>query len=103
MKTVQPEEGNPKNRQLSLALIALNSVLVFAVLQTGRQLDGNDKFLKYGVLVLTGILLVGGFAITYHGKVNRWAKWLLGLLLIVGALLFVFSLYVSGLAAAFKN
>lgn len=91
------------NSQLSVVLILVNLVLVSNLSQIGRHGDDPEGFLTYAYLIGTSVILLGGFAFTYHGKEYRLAKWLFGISVVVGLLYGAFFLYIIALAGAYQN
>lgn len=91
------------NSQLSVLLILVNLVLVSYLSQISRNSDDPEGFLTYAYLIGASVILLGGFAFTYHGKEYRLAKWLFGISVVVGLLYGAFILYIIALSGAYQH
>ncbi|MFC3561425.1 hypothetical protein [Pedobacter jamesrossensis] len=97
------EVNKQKNSNLSVGLIALNIFLALILSTTVSKNDDPDGISIFFILAISGTILLGGYAFTYHGKGYRWAKWLFGILLVISLLLFALLWYAWQLGHAFKN
>lgn len=91
-----------KNSNLTVVLIFINIVLsiIFAVF--GRN-DGGDISEAIVFPALAVIILLGGYALTYHGKAYRAGKWLFAIALIIGLIFFGLLWYATQLGHAFSH
>ncbi|MEO5909342.1 MAG: hypothetical protein ABIP95_00570 [Pelobium sp.] len=101
METASPNKLT--NSQLSVILILVNFVLVFILSQIGRSSNDPEGFFTYAYLIGASVILLGGFAFTYHGKQYRLAKWLFGISIVFGLLYLAFFLYLTALAGAYQH
>ncbi|WP_026976236.1 hypothetical protein [Flavobacterium tegetincola] len=91
------------NSQLSVALIVVNLFLIIIFSKIGNGTNDPDGLLTYFYFIGGSIVLLGGFAFTYHGKQYRWAKWLFGVSIIAGAICVAFIMYITAMAGAFQH
>lgn len=101
METINPNRLTQS--QLSVILILVNFILVFILSQIGRNSNDPEGFLAYTYLIGASIILLGGFAFTYHGKEYRLAKGLFGISIVVGLLYLAFFVYLTALAGAYQH
>ena len=92
-----------KNSKLSIILISVNLILVFILSKTGRATEESTDIITMAYLIGAVVILLGGFAFTYHGKGYQWAKWLFALSVVVGLIFLGLILYGYALAQGFKN
>ncbi|MBC8987005.1 hypothetical protein H9X96_14615 [Pedobacter sp. N36a] len=97
------EVEKQKNSNLSIALIALNFILML-VLSTTFQPSGEfDGALVLLILPFSATILLGGYIYTYRGKGYRWAKILFIVLLVISIIFMGIFWYAWQLGHAFKN
>ena len=101
METAKPNRLTQS--QLSVVLILVNFVLVFILSQIGRSSNDPEGFLTYAYLIGASVILLGGFAFTYHGKEYKLAKWLFGISVVFGLLYLAFFVYLTALAGAYQH
>ncbi|MCH5719814.1 hypothetical protein [Niabella hibiscisoli] len=97
-----PELNQQKNRQLSLALIVLNVILVLCLELTGK-LSEDESALNLLLAGISATVLLGVFAFGYKGRGGRLGKWLFVIVLLLtlgyGALIW----YAFQLGKAFQH
>ncbi|MEJ2881178.1 hypothetical protein [Pedobacter sp. GR22-6] len=91
-----------KNSQISVWMILINSALLLIYLNYG-YLTEDEKYLNILLFVLGLLVLIGGFAFSYHGKGYNIAKWIFGLMLVITLLMVAMAVYVTGLGKAFQH
>ncbi len=96
------EESKLKNSQLSAWMIILNMILLVIYLSYGYHTD--DERYEVILYVFIGlVILLGGFAFSYHGKGYNVAKWVFGVVLLLMLFLLGMMMYVTALGKAFQH
>ncbi len=101
-----PETLKQRNSRISVTLIVVNFLLLFIFAHVGRGGSDNSEgqAVENGIICFTGIIvLLGGYAFSYHGKAYRLGKWLFGIALLIGLVLLGLLWYVAQLAHAFQH
>ncbi len=91
------------NSQLSVVLMLVILFLTYILSKIGKNSNDPDGILTYAYLIGASVIVLGGFAFTYHGKQHRWAKWLFGLSIVIGTIFFGFILYLTALSGAYQH
>lgn len=100
---MDPKEINQqKNSHLSLALIALNTLLVLCLGVTGNFSE-DESILNILLAVLTATFMLGVFAYSYKGKRYRYGKWLFVILLLISLCYGALIWYAFQLGKAFQH
>ncbi|WP_443945177.1 hypothetical protein ACJVDH_20010 [Pedobacter sp. AW1-32] len=95
------EIAKQKNSNLSVLLIFANCILLFfftTILDRGQKLEEG-----LAVSGLIFIVLLGGYAFTYHGKGYRTGKWLFGIAVLAALILYGLLWYATQLGHAFAH
>ncbi|PSK93375.1 hypothetical protein [Taibaiella chishuiensis] len=101
-----PETIKQKNSRISVSLIVVNVILlfIFAHVGAGGADNSESQAIENGIICFTGVIvLLGGYAFSYHGKGYRIGKWLFGIALLIGLILLGLLWYVAQLAHAFQH
>ena len=85
-----------KNSYLSILLIFLNLILAYTLVTTVTDKGGDSEIFMFLEMLAATIVLVGVFAFGYHGKGYNWAKWVFGLILLVGVGCIILFLLIFG-------
>mgnify|MGYP003463748969 CR=1 FL=1 len=96
-------QDKQKNSYLSIGLITVNLVLALFLSVTMRSSGDEFGTTSLAYVLPTATILIGAFALTYHGKGYGWAKWLFGVCIIVTAIFFGLLFYAWGLGKAFQH
>lgn len=97
-----PEITKRKNSNLSILLIVLNMVIVYAYTHISYNSEDAEarNLLLYAISLA---VLLGSYAFSYHGKAYRWGKWLFGLMIIITLVMMGLLWYATQLGHAFQH
>ena len=83
-------------------MIIVNMILLLVYLNYGYHTE-NEKYENTLYVVGGFLVLLAGFAFSYHGKGYNMAKWIFGLVLLIMLFLLGMMIYVTGLGKAFQH
>lgn len=94
-----------KNSRISVVLIVVNTILVLILANAGAGADSSeDQTTRNQLLCLAClVVLLGGYAFSYHGKGYRLGKWLFVIALLTGLVFFGLLWYATQLGKAFQH
>lgn len=92
-----------KNNQLSIVVIIVNIILAAILCNNISSSNDPDNILIIPVVIWMATILAGIYTFTYSGKVNKLARWIFGILLVISVGLIGLTLYIIALAGAYKN
>ncbi|MEE1943982.1 hypothetical protein VRU48_02605 [Pedobacter sp. KR3-3] len=98
----QQEIEKQKNSNASILFIILNLILLAIFLNIGHATEDESMI---NLVCLAGglVVLLAGYAFSYHGKPYRLGKWLFAIALLIGLGMLGLLLYAAALGKAFSH